>query len=527
MHRPANAGTSTQPVKAVYVNKQNRVWRVWRFIGESQLRTLSFNFEKQTKPALPSTYGAWLRNELIELGPAFIKLGQFLSTRSDVFGKEAVAELSKLQDSIPEIPVTDIYSVIDGELGRPWQEVFESIESKSLASASIGQVHLARLRGGDESAQVVIKVQKPNVQDMIEHDLKTLGDVVRILSFFQPQRGNEFKSILQQYETFLSSELDFVKEAGYMDLMKKEFEGFRGVYIPKAYRSLSTKRVLVMEYVPSIKINDIKAMQLANITTSRVATNLAQTFLYMIVYIGVVHCDPHPGNLGLLNDGETIVLYDFGNVVSLGDEFNKYIFQLVFAVAQKDVDEFVELLLKLRIVEMKEEIDLIELKAFFVYFFDYLDSLDFESLRQSIVNNESIANAQLSLRIDQNFLSLFRVFSLLDGTCLELDPDFSYIQALQPFSDEVIRNPSFVGNRMMKDVSKLGTYPRLLKNTEVNLMKLDKRVKGMSNDNHFAYVTLLVIVLVDNCVDSGNTTMRVAFTAIGIMMAFIWSKLKK
>lgn len=490
-------------LKKIYNQRQ---WRVWRFVGDAHFRKKTMRDE--------TAYGEWMKKELINLGPAFIKLGQFLSTRSDIFSKETASELVKLQDDIPEVPLDEIVVVIEEELGRPWQDIFATIEPKSLASASIGQVHIATLK--ENSLCVVIKVQKPKVNELIENDLRTLGDVVRLLGFFSPQRGGELESILNQYQSFLSNELDYKKESECMDLMKREIEGFRGVYIPKTFPSLSTQRLLVMEYVPSVKITEVDTLREAGIDTTRVATNLAQTFLYMIIYIGVVHCDPHPGNLGILKDGETIVLYDFGNVVPLGEEFKKYIFQLVFAVAQKDVDEFIDLLLRLRIIEIKDDIDLLELKSFCTFFFEYLDSLDFNQLRQSIVQNETISQAKMALKVDQNFLSLFRVFSLLDGTCLKLDPTFSYIQALQPFADEVVRDPSFVGDRMLKDVTKLGNYPRLLKKTDANLMRLDKRVKNISTDVRIAFGLLSVLGVIQNIDDPG----QIGISVLGVIIAY-------
>jgi ubiquinone biosynthesis protein len=449
--------------------------RVVRFLAESQIR---FAFQKD-RPRL----GKWMREELANLGPAYIKFGQFLSTRPDIIGKEIVKELELLQDDIRPIPFTDICTVVDMSLEENGlgtiDDVFSYIEPTPIASASIGQVHKGRLRGKN-AKDIVLKVQKPRVSQQIREDLKTMKDLNAIFAKTGSPRSREISSIVNQYETFLSAELDFEKERKHMyRFIKIMDEGNIAVKVPQPIESLSSSTVLVMEYVPSLKITDIAALKGRGIDTKRLAETLIQGFLYQIITAALVHCDPHPGNIGVMEDGETLVLYDFGNVVELSAKFKDELNQLVFATYQKDVEEFVDILSKLKILALTTDAEKMEAKSFFVYFFNYLETLDFSSLRESLVAGEFTGALETKLKLDADFFCLFRVFSLLDGTCSKLDKDFNYIDALSPFSDDMMFDMKFMDYRARKDFNKMRGYPTMLQSTDMNVNRMRAQVKEM------------------------------------------------
>jgi ubiquinone biosynthesis protein len=440
--------------------RANSPWRIWRFFGQAQVKWWIHEDKRHV--------GKWMKEELSELGPAFIKLGQFLSTRSDLLGKEATSELAKLQDDIQPVPFASIQPMLPSS-------IFASVEETSIASASIGQVHRARLHDGSD---VVIKVQKPCVAQQIKEDLDTLRGMNDMLRKIGNQRASEVDNLLHQYARFLSAELNYTNETKHMKLFTQLLDGLP-VIIPHVYEEYSTPYMIVMENVPSTKVTDIESLEAQGIDTQQVAQTLVQIFLYQIVYAGYVHCDPHPGNLGVARDGESIVLYDFGNVIELSPEFRKELKPLVFAVFQKDVDEFVELLCKLKVLRLQDDTEALEVKAFFRYFFDYLETLDFSMLRTSVVQQE-MDQVNINLQIDPDFLSLFRVFSLLDGTCGRLDESFNYIEALRPFSEDMMRDMGFLTTRVQRDIQKVQSYPTLLRNTDSNILQLQKRVKTMN-----------------------------------------------
>lgn len=463
--------------------------KIWSFITV-------LNFKLATNKDSRVT-GAWLKDELVELGPAFIKIGQFVSTRTDVFDKDITSELKGLQDSINPTPFEDIEGVLKAEFGIAYKDTFKSIDPKPLASASIGQVHKAvLLRTGK---QVAIKVQKPHIAEQIRSDIVTLKGICSVFKALGVQRAIEFENVLKQYEDFLTGELDYLREQENMMKFIQMFEDDDvSVVIPKPLDDFSTPRVLVMEYVPSTKITDFLsgASLPKGKSKAQLADELMDMFLYQIIMFGMVHCDPHPGNVGVSESGQ-LVLYDFGNVAFLGEGFRSNVKQLIVAVYQKDVDEFLDLLLKMNIVQSTDPLEVLELKSFFSYVLDYLEKVDFQKLRESVLENDVLQQSQVNFKIDPQFLSLFRVFSLLDGTCLALNPSFSYLPVLEPYFQEVFTDMQFIDYRIRRDVEKLTSFPKLIKNTDNNILQINRRIEQMSSKSKNMKALVLLFVMLD------------------------------
>lgn len=482
---------------------RNTSLRIARFVIESQVKYI---VQRKT----PRVWGEWIRKELTVMGPAFIKMGQFLSTRTDLFEKEVVTELAKLQDDITPVGICDLHFILDESFGRAWNEVFEDIDATPLACASIGQVHLATLKGSGK--RVVVKIQKPCVARQIRDDIETLRMLNEFLAKIGSSRATEVDNVLQQYERFLSAELDYTQEMYHMMRFRETLDD-SAVRVPRVYKSLCTSEVLVMEYVPSIKINDIESLRRRGFDTRAIADGLVNVFLDMIITHGYVHCDPHPGNVGVMNDGETIVLYDFGNVIELSAEFRREVNNIIFAVYQKDVDEFVDLLLKLRVFELTDGLDSLDIRLFFRSFFEYLETLDIKTLQLSIRNQDLFAsNADISkLKVDPDFLALFRVFSLLDGTCSQLHPEFNYIDSLAPFTQDMFSDMTFFDHRMKTDIAKIQRYPKLILSTEQSVARMQKQLNATANNMKMIQYVLFAYVVVTSQFETNSFA-----TALGI-----------
>ena len=461
--------------------------RVWKFAIDVQIKLL---FEKDK-----SALGLWMKEEITTLGPAFIKLGQFVSTRQGILGKEISKELSKLQDDITQIPANIMKETVTVSLGFPIEEIFTSFDEECIGSASIGQVHRAQLKS--DGRQVAVKIQKPNIAQLIREDLETMRNMVQFAILIGNPRAAEFNNILVEYERFLSAELDYSKELDQMVMFYNNVKDLP-VRIPRVYRKLSRQNVIIMEYLPSIKITDVQTLEQKGFNQVELANTLINVFLTQIIKKGMVHCDPHPGNVGILNDGKTLVLYDFGNVITFSQSFKDNLSQLIFSVVQKDVNEFVELLIQLEILIIYDEAEIAEIKSFFVYFFKYLDTLDFSSLKASIVQDEIQTQFQENLRINPDFMSLFRVFSLLDGTCIKLDPNFSYITALEPFNQELLRDINFIDFRARKDLQKLTSYTRTIQTTDTNIVKMQRRVKIIGEEFQQTQIFIAFILCLEH-----------------------------
>lgn len=469
--------------------------RIMRVAGEYHVRQV------MRKPT-----GKWLRHQLVSLGPTFVKLGQFLSTRTDIVDKEVARELAYLQDDIQPLPASVIKTVLEEELKRPVQELFSDFEDTPLASASIGQVHLATLKRTGE--RVVIKVQRPGIEETIRADLKSIKALNNLMSFTSPTRTDDVSKILGEYERFLIRELDFRSETKNM-IRFKALEGSAPLVVPSVTRDLCTQRVVVMQYVPSIKITNVEELKQEGFNAKEVTQMLVQLFLYQIADAGIVHCDPHPGNVGVvrLEDGAPcIVLYDYGNVVYLDDAFRSRIKNLVFAIYQRDVDEFVDLLKELRILEIRSDQELFEIRVFFTYFFQYLQNLDLSEFKLSVMNNELLEKSGTTIRIEQDFLSLLRVFSLLDGTCIKLDPKFNYIDALSPYSSNAIMDIEFFDYKARKDWEKVRSFSTGMRRMENMIIQMGSNIrKTESRVNMMPWMLMSAVMFSDT-----NNAVKVA-----------------
>jgi len=495
-----------------------RTLRLWKFATEVQVRFVM----RAPEPGAPEddrVLGSWLKNEMVALGPAFMKMGQFMSTRTDVFGAAITEELSKLQDNANGVDFEVLRPVIEAEIGHRLDETFAFFEAKPLASASIGQCHFAKMRvKGGGTADVVVKVKKPRVSDQIMEDLGILKNIAGAAAWTGTQRGKEAEKLLLQYETFLSAELDYKREVSNMIAFREVEQEMRttvgtllasntradGIRVPRPYTALCTENVLVMEHVPSIKVTDVAALRAAGIDPKEVATAISNAFIAQIVQYGIVHCDPHPGNIGIAPRGDgrfDIVLYDFGNVVRLSETFRQEIKNLVVSVYQEDVDEFLALLIRLDIIHVNDPIDLLEVKSFFVYFFEYLRTVDFDKLRTSILDNETLQQSKIGFKVDNDFLALFRVFSLLDGTCTYLNPGFSYIDALAPVSQEIFQDMEFIEARVRKDFSKIvnwnGSSKDSSKATETTMMAMNVRIRELGDRTNVFRGVFMALALLD------------------------------
>jgi predicted unusual protein kinase regulating ubiquinone biosynthesis (AarF/ABC1/UbiB family) len=472
--------------------------------------------------------GKWMKDEFGNLGPAFVKFGQFLSTRQDLFGKEVAEQLKLLQDDINPVTYDEIAAIIESELKKPLEDVFSSLETNYIGTASIGQVHKGTLKKSGN--QVVIKVQKPYISEQVTQNLDTLKQINGVFAFFGSPRAPEFDQIISQYERFLSAELDYENELNNMVLFYNKLSDLP-VRIPKVYTSLSTKKVLVMEYVPSLKITEVEVMLQRGYDTLALCDTLVKLFLSQIIEKGIVHNDTQQGNIGVLDDGKTIVLYDFGNVITFSSDFRDSIGMIVFSVAQKDIDEFVDMLVRLKILYVDEGNDIYEVKAFFAYFFKYLDGLDINALKASILQSDIEGKFQENLNINPDFLSLFRVFTLLDGTISILDPNYSYIDALQPYTQSVFNDPKFLDMRARKDFMKLGMYPRALQNSDSNIIRVQTKVVSIKKDiqmlKQYVIMALLLNVYFTTQGYSNITSQPLSMCALMIALAAYYTVIKK
>jgi predicted unusual protein kinase regulating ubiquinone biosynthesis (AarF/ABC1/UbiB family) len=312
----------TQAVRFVRVSRL-LLWTIWVIYRERRrvLRARAGG-DTEAEPNIDLLIEVLVafRKTAVELGVLMIKLGQFLSSRADLLPQRALDVLSSLQDEVPPAPFSHVVSVIETELKRPVNELFGSLEPRATAAASLGQVHKAVLPG---TGQVVaVKVQRPNIQRLVETDLSTIRFVIWVISRFV--NTNEFIDLMSFYREFrrtIFEEIDYVREAANAQRFAEIFADKPQIFIPKVIDGYTSRRVLVLEWVDGIKVNDYAALEAAGVSRFAVAKRTVEAYFFQFFEIGFFHADPHPGNIfvqpGPTPDQPTVAFVDFGMVGSL------------------------------------------------------------------------------------------------------------------------------------------------------------------------------------------------------------------
>jgi ubiquinone biosynthesis protein len=271
-----------------------------------------------------------LADDLERLGPTFIKLGQLLSTRTDVLPPAYTKALSRLQDDVAPMPLADVDRVFLEDLGMTHGDVFEWFDDEPLASASIGQVHRARLANGHE---VVVKVQRPGLPEQIANDMEALGELAELLDRHTDiGRRVGFAELLDQFARTLTDELDYRREAANLRHLAEIVEPYARITVPLPVDEVSSRRVLTMDYVPGRKVTDITPVGRTDVDGAELADQLFRAYLDQILVEGFFHADPHPGNVLLTDDGR-LALLDLGMVARVPSRFQDALVKLLVAIS--------------------------------------------------------------------------------------------------------------------------------------------------------------------------------------------------
>jgi predicted unusual protein kinase regulating ubiquinone biosynthesis (AarF/ABC1/UbiB family) len=270
-------------------------------------------------------------NTFISLGPVYIKLGQWLSSRADILPQPYMEELAKLQDDVPPAPFEKAKSIIEDDLG-PISEKFDSIDQNAVYGASLGQVYRAKLHG----QEVVVKVKRPGIEKIVEQDLKVLKKILPLaLRFVDPNLRFSAEGMLEQFIETIHEEMDYNLESSNLKTIKKNIHQFENVIVPSVYDDYSTKNVLTMEYVPGIKITNIEALDAKGIDRQKLVIDVHKVFFTMLLRNSIFHADPHPGNISVSDNG-SLILYDYGMVGKIDNETRLKLIRLYLALIEKD-----------------------------------------------------------------------------------------------------------------------------------------------------------------------------------------------
>jgi predicted unusual protein kinase regulating ubiquinone biosynthesis (AarF/ABC1/UbiB family) len=391
-----------------------------------------------------------------EMGGVLIKLGQFLSSRTDILPAQITDELAGLQDEVPPAPLPYVLATIIADLGAPPDALFAAFAPTPVAAASLGQVYFAVLRDGRE---VAVKVQRPRIGEIVDVDLRAVHWAVRIIKNYPAiKRRANLEELFVEFERVLRQELDYVQEAQNALDMRENFTDVPGVYIPIPYTELVTRRVLVMERISGIKISDVAALERAGVDRAELAHRFYRAYLKQWFLDGIFHADPHPGNLFVRVEGPpprqtngvrpgvpcTLIFVDFGMVGRISSRVRDALRENAIAVATNDAERFVESLDRAGIILPGADRRLIvqATEVLFRHTYDRsireLTNLDVEGIFGEV---EHLVR-DLPFQIPQDLIYLGRSVGMVAGMATTLDSDINLFETLRPFAQELIARES-------------------------------------------------------------------------------------
>lgn len=370
----------------------------------------------------------WLVDRLMNLGPTFIKIGQSLSTRADLIPLEYIEQLTQLQDRVPEFNSQEAIRVIETELGQTLDNLFESFTVSPLACASLGQVHRARLLSGEE---VVIKVQRPNLEGLFNLDFELLHRLTRWLNIFPGVKKYNLEAIYQEFFELLFQEIDYIHEGKNADRFRENFKNYPQVKVPLVYWQYTTRRVLTLEYVPGIKVDDRETLLANGINVDGIIQLGICSYLKQLLQDGFFQSDPHPGNMAVSQEGE-LIFYDFGTMFELKSVAKDQMIETFFAILRKDTETVLKTLMYMGLIEPVVELQPVRNIVQFLLdeFRDKpVDVRAFEQISDQVY----LMFKQQPFRLPPQMTFIIKSVTTLDGIARSLDPQYNLLAASQPF----------------------------------------------------------------------------------------------
>lgn len=404
-------------------------------------------------------YAAGFRRLAVSMGGVMIKMGQFLSSRLDVLPREITNELSGLQDEVQPESFEDIRKVIESEYGAPIEQRFADIDPTPVAAASIGQVHMAHLcqpiEGSTDCPAVVVKVQRPNIEKIVEVDLASLRTVGRWVHRFKSVRKHvNVPGLLEEFGDSLMEEIDYLHEGKNAEQFAANFTGRAEICVPGVIWSHTTRRVLVLEDVRGIKITDYAAIEAAGINRKEVAERLLDTYLQQVFEDGFFHADPHPGNLFVKKEPTAedlnawiLTFVDFGMTGTLSAQTKEGLREILFAVGTKDAHRLVHAFQLMNFLLPGTDLDLLERMVSRMFSAFWGKSTD--EMRQMKMSREEMEDFghefsdmlyEMPFQIPENLILFGRMISILSGMCTGLYTEFNVWQYLAPYAAKLLES---------------------------------------------------------------------------------------
>lgn len=376
--------------------------------------------------------GVWLKENLIKLGPTFIKIGQALGTRADLLPLAYIKELTLLQDQVPPFPNEEAFARIESELGRSVAEAYAEIDPAPVASASLGQVYRARMHTGEE---VAVKVQRPHLRETVGRDIAVLGRITRLLARFPSVSENaDWEGMLREFKETIDEEMDYAREAANADRFRENFREWRAVRVPRIHWTHTTPRVLTMEFIRGTKVTDLEGLKARRISPVKVNRLLVRAYLKQLLEDGFFHADPHPGNLLVMNSGH-LAFFDFGMVGRITPRLQSQMIDAFFHVVGRDTAGLAQDLINLNFLKPGVDPEGVRpvVEGLFRHYINLkLGDVNFKELTYDLAE----VMYEYPFRLPSNFTYVIRALMTLEGIGIVTDPGFSFFDTAKPFAKE-------------------------------------------------------------------------------------------
>jgi predicted unusual protein kinase regulating ubiquinone biosynthesis (AarF/ABC1/UbiB family) len=459
------------------------------FLPHIGLRALT----RRTRPNRLRRTARRFRALAVEMGGVMIKVGQFMSARLDVMPREITDELAGLQDEVTPEKFKDIRMVLEAEFNASLESKYSYFEETPMASASIGQAHRARVRVEADGKQlenheyppVVVKVQRPNIESIVEIDLSALRIVSNWLDHYHPiRRRANVPALIEEVSRSIHEEMDYIQEGKNAETFKENFKDRKDVLVPNIYWDFTTRRVITLEDVQSIKITDYQAIEDAGIDRNEVASRLFATYIQQILEDRFFHADPHPGNLFVLPGPEPegtekrswrLTFIDFGMVGELPERIIDGLREAIIAITTKDAARLVRADGKLHFLLPSADLDLLE-RAYSRVFESFWGKSTIEIVQMSREEGARFLDEfgqllyDMPFQLPEDMILLGRCFSILSGMCAGLDPEFNIWTNIAPYAEKLVQEEVQGGWRF---------YLNEVTNALITAIELPNKIEGI------------------------------------------------
>ena len=406
-------------------------WRLFPFViafMRDRRRWIFVGRPRRASEAVHRRRAQRLTTTVAGLGPAFIKLAQVFASRADILPEPYLSEVGKLTDSVPPLPSRDIQAVIVRELGKPLDQLFDRFDVEPLAAASLCQVHRAAL--GER--EVVVKVLRPGVEEVVAVDLDAAFRILYYVNILFPNHHTRaITTIVREFAKRIDEEMDFRQEARNADLIRANFARDSRVAVPEVVNALTSRRVLVLQYMEGTKIDRLQSrIASGDIALETLLRTVVEVYAQMMLIDGLFHADPHPGNL-LVSPNGTLVLLDFGMVVRVERETRVRLIETILAAVRKDVDSVIAGFYELGVLDPEVDRGTVRDAARALMSIAFTPDAEPRQV-QRIVNDVMATFYRWPIMLPSEFVYLGRAAALAEGIALRYDPGFNAVQFASP-----------------------------------------------------------------------------------------------